>query len=95
MIFNDERTVELISCKSHLEIDIKSHAVTVISHSAGMANIPEYYDNIEAATNSSIPKETLFEVYSHLNQFKGCNFRDAEFLDEEMEEISHIIGIEL
>ena len=95
VIFNDERTVELISCKSHLEIDIESHAVSVISHSDGIANILEYYDNIEAATNSSIPKETLFEVYSHLDQFKGCNFRDAEFLDEEMEEISRIIGIEL
>lgn len=95
VIFDDERTVELISCKSHLEIDIKSQAVSVISHSDGMANIPEYYDNIEAATNSSIFKETLFEVYSHLDQFRGCNFRDAEFLDENMKEISHIIGIEL
>lgn len=95
VFFNDERTVELISCKSHLEIDIKSHAVSFISHSDGIANIPEYYDNIEAATTSSISKETLFEVYSHLDQFKGCSFRDAEFLDEEMEEISHIIGIEL
>lgn len=95
VIFKDERTVELISCKSHLEINIESRAVTVISHSDGMANIPEYYDNIEVATTSSISKETLFEIYSHLDQFRGCNFRDAEFLDKKMEEISHINGIEL
>ncbi|MBR1823459.1 MAG: hypothetical protein IJ779_04415 [Ruminococcus sp.] len=95
VIFYDERTVELISCKSHLKIDIENQRITVISHSDGIANISEYYDNIEAATNSSIPKETLFEVYSHLDQFKGCNFRDAEFLDKEMEDITRIIGIEL
>ena len=95
VIFKDERTVELISCKSHLKIDIESHAVSVISHSDGIANIPEYYDNIENNHDTVINKETLFEIYYHLDQFKGCSFRDAEFLNKEMEEISHIIGIEL
>ena len=42
-----------------------------------------------------ITKETMFEIYSHLDQFKGGYFHDAEFLDEEMEEISRIIDIEL
>ena len=95
VIFKDERTVELISCKSHLEIDIVSHAVSVISHSDGMANIPEYYDCYETKQDIVIDKAAMSEIYSQLDQFKGCNFRDAVFLDEEIEEIAQVIGIEL
>ena len=95
VFFSDANTVELISCRSHLKIDIVSQGITVVSQSDGMANIPEYYDFYETNQDAVIDKETMFEIYSHLDQFKGCEFYDSEFLDDDMEEISRIIGIEL
>ena len=93
--FSDNNIIELISCRSHLKINIDTHTITVVSQSEGMANIPEYYDCYETKQDVVIDKAAMSEIYLQLDQFKGCNFRDAEFLDKEMEEISHIIGIEL
>lgn len=93
--FSNDNIIELISCRSHLKIDIDSHAVTVFSQSEGRANIPEYFDISDDKHISSINREILYEIYPHLKQFKGCNFCDAEFLDEEMEEIAQIIDIEM
>ena len=93
--FSDNNIIEFISCRSHLKINIDTHTITVVSQSEGMANIPEYYDCYETKQDVVIDKATMSEIYSQLDQFKGCNFRDAVFLDEEIEEIAQVIGIEL
>lgn len=90
----DETAVSLISCNSVVNLDVVTGKIISSKNQKGYTVIEEFYDCSEKFTVSEtqINYKLKREIFSQMNHFKDCDFSNAEFFDDEGQELLGLMG---
>lgn len=90
----EENVITLISCNSSVKINLMAGDIISYHNVKGNVVIGEYFSCTDQATTQKyiLDEKLKQEIFSDLTHFKNCDFRGAEFFEEEHMEYLRRMG---